>query len=356
LRRRPLYAPTRTRLFKISRACVLLTLLSSGIGDVLCAQKAELPASFYIVSMVTSDASPFWFHYILDVRANGRDSIVHYIRVAPWEPCPNAITVKATTARLNGVSPSDLIPQGNLCAIDTASVNRELERRTRTAAIADSVRIGIVATCGSRTVALHLPFREQVNFERLRKTAPKLARWWDLPSSVKERTFGPAQIFYGITTTQDYQLQRDGQTLVPELLSGRFDLGLRTKCWPGSPCRTLSFRDELQQYVGPVGEAGQTAKLIQANQYSFSRYIAPKYPALAMQARIMGTVKLELSVDTDSGEVRNIKIVSGHPLFLRAVTDAVKEWRFVPEDLDGKGEQMPVDLVFDWACPKPLAK
>ena len=74
-----------------------------------------------------------------------------------------------------------------------------------------------------------------------------------------------------------------------------------------------------------------------------------------MQARILGTVKLELSVDTNSGDVRDIKVVSGHPIFLSAVAETVKQWRFVPEELHGKGEHIPADLVFDWVCPKPLA-
>ncbi|SPF51312.1 hypothetical protein SBA4_4600001 [Candidatus Sulfopaludibacter sp. SbA4] len=169
----------------------MIVLLGSGAGG-LSGNDAEVPRDFYIVSIVTSDASPFWYHYILDVTADGPDSIVRYIRIAPFDSmCAEAITVKAATARLMGVSPSDLIPQNNMCAIDAASVNRDLRRRTRTADIDDSERFGIVATCGSRTVALHLPFPEQVKLERLRKTAPQLARWWDIQQSIKERAFGP---------------------------------------------------------------------------------------------------------------------------------------------------------------------
>ena len=105
-----------------------------------------------------------------------------------------------------------------------------------------------------------------------------------------------------------------------------------------------------------MGESGHAPKLVQAEEYRFSRYVAPKYPPLAMQAKIAGIVKLELSVDTNSGEVRDIKVVLGHPIFLSAVMDAVKQWRFVPEQLHDKGERIPADLVFEWACPKPLAK
>jgi TonB family protein len=335
----------------------MLLLLGSGVGKILCGKDVEFPTAIYVVSIVTSDASPFWYYYVLDVTAEGRDSIVRYVRVAPFDSmCAEAVTVKAMTKRLPGVSLSELTPQGNLCAVNAASINRDLRRRTRTAAIDDSVRFGIVASCGSRTVALHLPFPEQVKLERLRKTAPQLARWWDIQQSIKDRAFGAGQVFYNVTAAQEEELQREGQTVVPELLSGRFDAGLQAVCPPGKDCRPASFRDELRFYVGPVGRSANTPKLAQASQYKFRRYVDPKYPPLAMQARIAGTVKLELSVDKNSGETRDIKVLLGHPVFLPSVMDAVKQWQFVPEELPARASQIPADIVFEWTCPKPLQR
>ncbi|SPF51313.1 hypothetical protein SBA4_4600002 [Candidatus Sulfopaludibacter sp. SbA4] len=161
-------------------------------------------------------------------------------------------------------------------------------------------------------------------------------------------------MFYNVTAAQEEQLQRDGQGVVPELLSGHFDAGLQSVCMPGEDCRSASFGDELRQYVGPVGQSAHTPKLAQADQYRFRRYVAPKYPPLAMQARIAGTVKLELSADPNSGEVRDVKVLLGHPIFLTSVMDAVKQWQFVPQELSDKADQIPVDLVFEWTCPKPV--
>jgi TonB family protein len=346
----------RTKRATIARFSVLTVLFASGAWERLAAEDGALPTGFYIVSVVTSDASPFWYHYVLDVKADGRDSVVRYMRIAPMDSmCAEVTTVKVATARLSGVSPADLIPQGNMCSIDAASINRELRGRVRTAAIDDSVRYGIVATCGSRTVVLRLPFPEQVKLERLRKSAPQLARWWDIQGSVKEKAFGPGQVFYNIAPAQEEVLQQNGQTVVPELLSGAFDIGLPADCATREPCKP-SFRDELSRYVGPLGESGRTPKLVQAGQYRFVRYTAPKYPAMAMQARISGTVRLELSVDPNSGEVRDIKVLLGHPIFLSTVMEAVRQWKFVPDELRRKVEHIPVDLVFEWDCPKPLAR
>ncbi len=57
---------------------LLLTPLASAAGD-------DVINGFYVVSMVTSDASPFWYHYILHVKTDGHDSLVRYIRIAPMD-------------------------------------------------------------------------------------------------------------------------------------------------------------------------------------------------------------------------------------------------------------------------------
>jgi hypothetical protein len=129
-------------------------LLSFGVLISLCLQGADagdgqLPSEFYIVSEARSDASPFWYQYILHVRADNGDSIVRYIRIAPMDSmCAHAITVKAATVRLRGVPPSDLIASHKICEINSTSLNSNLRRRTRTTAIDDSVRFNVVARCG----------------------------------------------------------------------------------------------------------------------------------------------------------------------------------------------------------------
>jgi hypothetical protein len=186
------------------------------------AQANSRPTEFYIVSEVTSDAAPFWYHYILQVAAAGRDSIVWYIRVAPMDSmCDEAMTVQAATARISGVAPSDLIAAYPLCDVDSSVIARKLRSKTRIAGIDDSVRFSIVARCGEREVALHLPFPENVNLERLKKTSPDLARWWSLWDAVKLRAFGSGKVFYNYSVQDEEELHREGESAVPELRSGR---------------------------------------------------------------------------------------------------------------------------------------
>ena len=60
----------------------------------------------------------------------------------------------------------------------------------------------------------------------------------------------------------------------------------------------------------------------------------PIYPALARQARITGSVVLHAIIGKD-GTVSQLEVVSGHPLLVQSALDAVKQWRYQPEVLNG---------------------
>jgi len=57
--------------------------------------------------------------------------------------------------------------------------------------------------------------------------------------------------------------------------------------------------------------------------------IKPQYPRLAMQARIQGTVVLQAVIGKD-GTVRDLRLISGHPMLAPAAIEAVKQWRYRP--------------------------
>jgi len=57
--------------------------------------------------------------------------------------------------------------------------------------------------------------------------------------------------------------------------------------------------------------------------------VKPQYPPLAMQARIQGTVVLQAVIGKD-GTVRDLHLVSGHPMLAPAAIEAVKQWRYRP--------------------------
>ena len=57
--------------------------------------------------------------------------------------------------------------------------------------------------------------------------------------------------------------------------------------------------------------------------------VKPAYPPLAMQARIQGTVVLQAVIAKD-GTVKDLRVVSGHPMLVQAALEAAQLWRYKP--------------------------
>jgi TonB family protein len=57
--------------------------------------------------------------------------------------------------------------------------------------------------------------------------------------------------------------------------------------------------------------------------------VKPEYPALAMNWRLSGTVRVAVIIDA-SGKVKNAHALGGPPLFLSAAEAAAKQWQFEP--------------------------
>jgi periplasmic protein TonB len=65
------------------------------------------------------------------------------------------------------------------------------------------------------------------------------------------------------------------------------------------------------------------------------RKVEPKYPPLALSARIQGQVLLS-AVISKTGEVQNLLLFSGHPMLVPTAIEAVKQWRYRPYLLNGE--------------------
>lgn len=93
--------------------------------------------------------------------------------------------------------------------------------------------------------------------------------------------------------------------------------------------------------AAPVLQGGrvQAAKLI--------KQVIPQYPALARQARISGTVRLQGLIAKD-GTIKDLQLISGHPLLVQAALQAVRQWVYRPTTLNGEVVEVaaPIDVVF----------
>lgn len=69
---------------------------------------------------------------------------------------------------------------------------------------------------------------------------------------------------------------------------------------------------------------------------------SPEYPVLALRMRVEGTVKLIAEVDA-GGNVREVRVVSGHPLLRPAAVGCLKKWKYEP---GSEKTAEPVDFNF----------
>jgi protein TonB len=92
---------------------------------------------------------------------------------------------------------------------------------------------------------------------------------------------------------------------------------------------------------GPIAVSSgvQAARLI--------KQVVPLYPALARAARVSGTVRLQGVIAKD-GSIKNLQLISGHPLLAQAALDAVRQWVYKPTLLNGEAVEViaPIDVIF----------
>jgi TonB family protein len=57
--------------------------------------------------------------------------------------------------------------------------------------------------------------------------------------------------------------------------------------------------------------------------------VQPTYPELARRMNLAGVVKVEVVIGAN-GQVKNAKVIGGHPVLVESAMDAVKRWRYEP--------------------------
>jgi protein TonB len=67
--------------------------------------------------------------------------------------------------------------------------------------------------------------------------------------------------------------------------------------------------------------------------------VPPVYPQMAKAEHVSGNVQLDALIDA-SGNVAQLKVLSGPTLLHRAALDAVKQWKYKPAMLDGQPTSM----------------
>jgi TonB family protein len=104
----------------------------------------------------------------------------------------------------------------------------------------------------------------------------------------------------------------------------------------------LNVPTSLPRRVAPISQGIQGGEL--------QRRVDPIYPAQAKTLRQQGTVVLQAFI-TETGLVREVKVVSGPPILGEAAAVAVRQWKYNPFQLNGKPVTMETQVKVTFKLP-----
>jgi TonB family protein len=283
-----------------------------------------VPESLYVGIYAVSDASPFWFDYVLDVRFGPKSTHVTLLRIAPLdEVCPTRITVKAKEATIPAKASRRLT--GSLCSLSAEDVDHAIasSKPNSMSAIFESASYAIVKTCAGSEDVLRLPMPEEVDLRKMWRSYPNVERLWDLPDKLFQAAFrGNPLASNGVE--KDVDSQRSAEPFVERLRAGAFDKAFPTGgLWASKPLSAI-----LAGYHGIATSQPLSGEAQNRDVLGLDYYVPAVYPPLAKSARIEGGVEIAFRVNSETGTVEEASAVEGHPLLKQAALDAVRHWRF----------------------------
>ena len=78
--------------------------------------------------------------------------------------------------------------------------------------------------------------------------------------------------------------------------------------------------------------------------------VQPAYPSSALRMRTEGAVKL-LATIGKTGNVTEVKVVSGEPLLTQSAVEAVKQWKYKPYLLNGEPVEIQTEISINFKLP-----
>lgn len=100
--------------------------------------------------------------------------------------------------------------------------------------------------------------------------------------------------------------------------------------------------------------AKPTAQLVRVSQGVMEglvlKRVQPRYPSQALQMRIQGAVQLQATI-SKTGDIENLKVVTGDSVLGRAALEAVRQWKYKPYYLNGDPVQIETQILVNFKLP-----
>ena len=106
--------------------------------------------------------------------------------------------------------------------------------------------------------------------------------------------------------------------------------------------------------ISNAAVAKPTAQLLRVSQGVMEglvlKRVQPRYPSQALQMRIQGPVQLQATI-SKTGDIQNLKVVSGDSVLGRAAVEAVRQWKYKPYYLNGDPVQIETQILVNFKLP-----
>jgi len=94
----------------------------------------------------------------------------------------------------------------------------------------------------------------------------------------------------------------------------------------------------------PPSHVFRTSSMMQG---SLIHSVQPLYPAIARSARIQGSVVMSAVIGKD-GTITGLRVISGHPLLVKAAVEAVSQWRYRPYVLNSEAIEVDTQITVNF--------
>ncbi|HVP43024.1 MAG TPA: TonB family protein [Terriglobales bacterium] len=120
--------------------------------------------------------------------------------------------------------------------------------------------------------------------------------------------------------------------------------GVEHSTGPAGPDSTILSMLTPHTSVPPPPRTERVALSGGVTEGHLIRRVEPVYPIPARQARIEGDVVLRAVIGRD-GTIEKLTVVSGHPFLAPAAVEAVRQWRYQPFLLSGRGIEVDTEVL-----------
>src|SRR5690242_374858 len=128
----------------------------------------------------------------------------------------------------------------------------------------------------------------------------------------------------------------------PRVAPRRRQLTKKTSNRNGNKKMEMNTKKRVAQMLLAMGLSFAGANLQAQESRKALNSPTPVYPETARQFRLSGVVKVQVLVAPD-GQIKDVKVIGGHPLLVSAVQDTLKNWKYAPAS-----SETTVTLVFNF--------